>query len=133
MEPTGKRCRTKLHWLFLLVTLFFLSLWIMTNASAQTTRPCAEDIAKLCKDVKPGGGDLARCLKEHEIELSPACKAFVVEAEKRTQEMKACRDDANKFCKDIKPGGGRIMKCLREHESELSPACKDRISQAQKK
>lgn len=34
---------------------------------------CAEDIQKLCKDVKPGGGRIAACLKENEKKLSKAC------------------------------------------------------------
>jgi len=36
--------------------------------------PCAADAAKFCKDVKPGEGRVAACLKEHEAELSQACK-----------------------------------------------------------
>jgi len=36
---------------------------------------CQEEIAKLCDDVKPGGGRLARCLRGHEAELSNDCKA----------------------------------------------------------
>ena len=35
---------------------------------------CADDAAKLCAGVEAGGGKLARCLKGHEAELSPACK-----------------------------------------------------------
>jgi hypothetical protein len=36
---------------------------------------CQEEISKMCDDVKPGGGRLARCLREHEAELSNDCKA----------------------------------------------------------
>jgi hypothetical protein len=36
---------------------------------------CQEEITKMCDDVKPGGGRLARCLREHEAELSNDCKA----------------------------------------------------------
>ena len=35
---------------------------------------CQDDAQKLCKDVQPGGGGIYRCLKEHESELSPACR-----------------------------------------------------------
>ena len=35
---------------------------------------CAEDIQKFCKDIQPGGGRIAKCLKEHVCDLSPACK-----------------------------------------------------------
>jgi hypothetical protein len=35
---------------------------------------CKDDSAKLCKGTKPGGGRILQCLKQHEGELSPACK-----------------------------------------------------------
>jgi hypothetical protein len=34
-----------------------------------------KDKERLCKDVKPGEGRIAACLKQHESELSPECKA----------------------------------------------------------
>jgi hypothetical protein len=40
-------------------------------------RACAPDIQKLCKGVQPGGGRIVQCLREHESELSQACKAVV--------------------------------------------------------
>lgn len=90
--------------------------------------PCAEDMAKFCKDVQPGGGRILKCMKEHENELSPACKQHVVEMKVKAGEAKeACQDDVMKFCKDVQPGGGRILKCLKEHENELSPECKSKM------
>jgi hypothetical protein len=35
---------------------------------------CAADAEKFCKDVPKGKGRVVRCLKEHEGQLSPACK-----------------------------------------------------------
>lgn len=35
---------------------------------------CKDDATKLCKAVKPGGGRILQCLKQHENELSAACK-----------------------------------------------------------
>lgn len=35
---------------------------------------CEADANKHCKDTKPGGGRILQCLKQHEGELSPACK-----------------------------------------------------------
>ena len=35
---------------------------------------CKADIEKFCQDVKPGGGAVMKCLKEHQAELSEPCK-----------------------------------------------------------
>jgi gas vesicle protein len=39
------------------------------------SQACADDIKKFCKDIKPGGGQITKCLKEHEHDLSAGCKA----------------------------------------------------------
>lgn len=92
---------------------------------AAAAHPCADDAQRYCKDVKPGEGRVLRCLKEHEAQLSDACR------EKREDyregvhaAMEACGPDAEKLCKDVKPGGGRVVACLKQHEAELSPECK---------
>ena len=36
---------------------------------------CQADVAKLCPDVKPGGGRVAACLRDHDSQLSDSCKA----------------------------------------------------------
>lgn len=61
-----------------LIAVFALSaglgLALSLPAAAEKGKgPCAEDAAKFCKDVKPGEGRVAACLKEHEKELSQAC------------------------------------------------------------
>jgi hypothetical protein len=96
---------------------------------AQNTGPCREDVQKFCKDVKPGGGRIVKCLKQHENDLSAACKSHGEEMrsefKKEFQEAQAaCKGDVDKLCKDVKPGEGRIMKCLKEHENDLSAECK---------
>jgi hypothetical protein len=35
---------------------------------------CESDVQKLCSGVAPGRGGIVRCLREHEGDLSPACK-----------------------------------------------------------
>lgn len=109
-------------------------LFIGTDIYAQGQRgPCADDIAKLCKDVKPGGGRLANCLKEHEREVSPACAASIKETKRKLRDAHhACADDIQKFCKDVKPGQGRIVNCLRDHQKDLSPTCRATMEQPKK-
>jgi hypothetical protein len=96
--------------------------------------PCADDVAKYCKDVKPGGGRLAKCLKENEKQLSPACRSSIEDSKKKAAEAhQACEADARKFCKDVKPGEGRIVRCLKEHEKDLSPECRAKMAGPKRK
>lgn len=39
------------------------------------TEACKGDAAQYCKDVQPGGGRVANCLKANSAQLSAACKA----------------------------------------------------------
>lgn len=36
---------------------------------------CRDDAKKLCARVKPGGGRIVECLKQHDSDLSPGCAA----------------------------------------------------------
>ena len=108
--------------------------WLVpTKVYPQAPRPCAEDVQKFCKDVQPGGGRLAECLKQHEKELSGPCKQKMQEARERAQEVhQACADDVHKFCGDVTPGKGRVARCLKEHARQLSPECKKELEEAKK-
>lgn len=110
---------------------------VATSAGAQGRKgegPCAADAKKFCGDVKPGGARVAKCMKSHEAELSPACQAEMKRAEQRFEQVKQeCKADAQKFCKGIRPGGGRILACLKSHQSELAPACAAEFDRAGKK
>lgn len=123
-----------MKWIGLLVGIVALALCLSGPAAAQTKNPCADDTAKFCKDVKPGGGRLAKCMKEHEKDLSPQCKESIDEARGKAKEAhEACTDDIQKLCKDVKPGGGRIVKCLKENEKQLSPECREKLAQKRTK
>lgn len=100
-------------------------LGLSLNASAEGGRACKEDIQKFCKDVKPGGGAIIKCLKSHESELSASCKGKQAEMKEHMKEVhEACKGDVEKLCKDVKPGEGRIRDCLKAHEAEISAGCK---------
>jgi hypothetical protein len=108
-----------------------------TNALAQGKKgdgPCAADAKKFCGNVQQGGGRIAKCMKSHEAELSPACQSEMKRVEERVEQVKQeCNADAKKFCQGIKPGQGRILSCLKSHQSELAPACAAEFNRAGKR
>lgn len=119
----------QMTWLAVLAGVFCLTVAKGVKAEP-AARLCAEDAARLCKGVQQGQGRVARCLKEHANELSPACKENIGKAKEKVQDFKqACKDDSAKHCKGTKPGGGRVLQCLKQHEAELSPACKEKMDQ----
>ena len=121
-------------WIGLAVAILCVVLMNGAPANAQTKNACAEDVAKYCKDVTPGGGRVVKCLKEHEKDLSPECKAGQEKARARAKEAhEACADDVQKLCKDVQPGEGRVIRCLRENSKDLSPECRNKMVTAEKK
>jgi hypothetical protein len=103
-------------------------LYFCSPSHAEESLICADDIEKYCKEIKPGGGRLLKCLKEHETALSPSCCAKIGELQGIITDCEqACSEDIARFCKEIQPGGGRILRCLREREKELSPSCSAKL------
>lgn len=126
------------HYIKVQILIFALVLLCVSRGdktyAAGEELPCADEIAKYCKEVKPGGGRFLNCLNEHQKELSVSCREKLEESKKRLLEaQQACTGDMEKFCKDVQPGGGRILKCLREHTQELSPACSQEIEKTKGK
>ncbi|HLQ27371.1 MAG TPA: cysteine rich repeat-containing protein [Acidiferrobacterales bacterium] len=116
------------------LSVTLLAFYSLTPIASAQEGPCAADAKKLCKDVQPGGGRIAQCMKQHETELSQACKdqmqTMKAEMEKNQQ---ACKGDAEKLCKGVEPGGGRIARCLKENEQQVSSECKKTIQEAKSK
>ena len=117
------------------LVVIMVSIGVAAAAESPSVKnACADDVAKYCKDVKPGGGRLAQCLKQNENQLSPACRSSIEESKKRVKEAhQACDADVQKFCKDVKPGHGRIVNCLRDHEKELSAECRAKMTEPRKR
>jgi len=126
-----KKC---VKWTGLAVGVLCMVLLHGIPANAQAKNACAEDVAKFCKDVQHGGGRLANCLKAHESELSPACKASRDQVKAKAKEAhEACADDVEKLCKDVKPGEGRIVRCLKDNSDRLSNECRDKLMASKRK
>jgi len=104
----------------------FLICVAISLAAGAAEHPCKEDAERLCQGVEPGEGRIVQCLKQHEADLSPACKQKRDSFRDRMQEIRAaCEQDAQKFCAGVQPGGGRLVRCLRQHENDLSEACRN--------
>jgi len=87
-----------------LVSGFALALAAPAVSAEKGKGPCAEDAAKFCKDVKPGEGRVAACLKEHEKDLSQACRdRKALRAEKRGGKREGARGKDGK-------GNGTCMR-----------------------
>jgi hypothetical protein len=92
---------------------------------------CKADLAKFCPQAKPGGGQVAACLKTNTGQLSPSCKARVAQVKELLKEVhQACEEDIHFLCEGIQPGGGRIAACLKQSAGEVSAGCKARIAEA---
>ena len=117
--------------------IVLLAAGFATNAFAQARKgdgPCAADAKKFCGNEKPGEGRIAKCMKSHEAELSPACQSEMKRVEQRIEQVKEeCNADAKKFCQGIRPGQGRILACLKSHQAELAPACAAEFNRAGKR
>jgi hypothetical protein len=68
-----------------LAVTFASPVWAERNAAMQA---CRADFSKLCSGVKLGGGRAAECLKQHEADLAPDCRAAMVGLGDCGQEIK---------------------------------------------
>jgi hypothetical protein len=105
-----------------------------TTTAAEQQGACKDDVAKLCKDVQPGEGRVLQCLKEHQADVSPACKNRLKQVKQQMKALSdACDADVEKFCWDTPVGKGGIANCLKKHSAELSAECKSAVAAAKSK
>jgi len=58
----------------LLAGAFLLSASTAWAAGGEIRQACASDVHALCSGVKPGGGRVAACMREHTDKLSQNCR-----------------------------------------------------------
>jgi len=128
MEKAAVLTRKGGKWFVLALTVTCLIMGSASGGIAKNGRACDADVAKLCKDVQVGGGQVVKCLQEHDKDVSPACKQEMAEMKSKIQGFfDSCKDEVQKYCKDVTPGEGRIIQCLKGHESQLSSKCKTNL------
>lgn len=93
--------------------------------------PCRADMEKFCKDST--GKDRMACMKQHEADLSDACKAKRAEMKEKNAAKHPCMADGEKLCSGMRPGDGKFMSCMKQHESELSEGCKAKMAEMKEK
>jgi hypothetical protein len=97
----------------------------------QAQEGCRADLAKFCPQAKPGGGQVASCLKDNAAQLSPGCRQYSAKMEELLKEVdRACEEDIHAYCPGVQPGGGRIAACLKQNASALSFRCKVKLMEA---
>jgi Cysteine rich repeat len=98
----------------------------LASAQEGPGKACKADREKFCGDLKPGDGKFGACMKEHEAEFSPECKAARQDAQEARKNVRMnCKADAEKLCADAK--GGAVVKCLESHASEVGQSCADAL------
>jgi Golgi apparatus protein 1 len=116
----------------LLVAASLIGLSVAQAEEQENQHACRADVQKFCKGVRPGGGRIVICLKQHESELSSGCRERIAEAKEEGKELAAaCKPDAEKLCKGVQPGQGRVASCLKQHQDQLSGECREKIAEAQ--
>ncbi len=117
-----------------MIKLTIVGFFLLTGALLQTVvlaqdwGPCTGEIQKYCANVKPGGGEVARCLGQHKADLSNGCQSRLSALTEQVKEAdEACQDDIMLVCGGVEPGGGRVLQCLKDHQSWLSFDCKVKL------
>lgn len=89
--------------------------------------PCVEDARKLCAGKSAVGGHLQECLKQHQNELTPSCKAQygakVDTVKNAAGNVKdSCGGEVQKWCKGVSPMG--LQQCIKDNSKNLSEGCR---------
>jgi hypothetical protein len=115
----------------MLKNLSVVGVLLVVSASSAIAQPrnatgsCAADIRSQCAGVRPGGGRIKTCVKEHIKDLSDKCQARLAEFAAARQ---ACTADVKKSCADVKPGRGRVAACIRPLIANVSDTCKEALA-----
>ncbi len=81
------------------------------------SQSCRADYGKFCTSVKPGGGRIAECLKQHEAELAPACQSALAK-------ITDCGQQVRQICGTAAPGRDGLRECLNTHAQQLGADCR---------
>jgi hypothetical protein len=82
---------------------------------------CRADVSAHCAGTRPGAGRIAACLKQHEAQLSPDCKAQIgVIAE--------CSQQVQKICGPGASTPPAMRDCFKARSGEFSASCRSAMA-----
>ncbi len=97
------------------------------TADAQISGPCAETVAKFCRDVTPGGGRIMKCLAEHRDDQSISCKDWLEDQNKSLEDLKgACSREIARLCGGA-ADGVQLYRCLDDNYVSLLSDCRAKL------
>jgi hypothetical protein len=98
---------------------------------------CGSDVDQHCKGIKPGGGQLTKCLAG---KASPICQqatsAFIANMDTRfaaqKEAQRICRNDVQRLCSNFRKGRARVLRCLMRKDNfrAASRPCKNTLQTA---
>lgn len=96
---------------------------LMPDVADGVMNSCRPDYHHMCSYVVPGDGRAARCLLDHETDLSPGC----LKAIKIATAVEACIPDYRRYCAGV-PRGPQAFDCLAGRMDMLLPECRRVVS-----
>ena len=106
----------------------FFCVVLSVPSEAQTAGPCAETVAKYCKDVTPGGGRIMKCLNDHRDDQSMACRDWLEDQNRSLKELNtACPGDIASLCNFSNPDSMLIYRCLEDNYISLKSDCREKL------
>jgi hypothetical protein len=99
-------------------------------AQAYDQRPCADDMAKFCGGVTPGGGRLLECYEQQKKNMSGQCISWAEYLKKNAGDLNAaCSKEIDARCNSEKGDPLGMLNCLQSNYIDLSPKCVNKLNQ----
>ncbi len=96
---------------------------LVPDAADGIMNSCRPDYHRICSNVAPGNGRVARCLLNHQAEISPYCQQAI----KIASAVEDCMPDYQRLCPGVAKGQ-QAFQCLADRIDMLMPACRRVVS-----
>jgi hypothetical protein len=106
------------------IAFFTMTVLLMGPARAAHATGCQSEVDRFCQGEK----EVLKCLRSHQIDLSPGCTTYLGMFEK----IPSCLSDAAKLCPNTRPTVSTVVGCLRSKQDSLSDECKAELAKIRK-